>query len=71
MARLGLGLAYTPEPAVRDELRRGTLETVLDAYAPTVPGFFLYYPSHAQRSLPLKLFADTAKEVLRQRERPR
>lgn len=71
MARLGLGLAYALEPSVRDEVRRGELETVLDPYAPTVPGFFLYYPSHAQRSLPLKLFADTAKEVLRQRERPR
>lgn len=71
MARLGLGLAYTLEPAVRDEVERGELEIVLAAYASTVPGFLLYYPSHAQRSLPLKVFADTAKQVLRQRERTR
>ncbi|HTV20225.1 MAG TPA: LysR family transcriptional regulator [Polyangiaceae bacterium] len=65
MARLGLGLAYALEPFVREELRSGELEMVLEAYAATVPGFFLYYPSRSQRSLPLELFADTAKQILR------
>jgi DNA-binding transcriptional LysR family regulator len=64
MARLGLGLAYAPEPAVRNELRRGELEAVMTGYAPNVPGFFLYYPSRSQRSLPLRLFAEMAKEIL-------
>lgn len=68
LARLGLGLAYVPEPNVRDDLDAGRLETVLDAFAPTVPGFFIYYPGRAQRSTPLRLFIEVAKEVLLGRE---
>ncbi|APR78546.1 Transcriptional regulator, LysR family protein [Minicystis rosea] len=64
LAKRGMGLAYTPETWVREELRRGDLEVVLGAYAPTVPGFFLYYPSRGQRSEPLRLFIETAKELL-------
>jgi DNA-binding transcriptional LysR family regulator len=59
----GLGLAYAPEPAVKEQLRTGRLVRVLEAYAPTVPGFFLYFPSRAQRSEPLRLFVETAKEL--------
>ena len=33
---------------------------VLDAYAATVPGFFLYFPSRAQSSPALRLFVDAA-----------
>lgn len=68
IAKLGLGLAYAPEPFVSDELRTGQLESVLDAFAPKVPGYFLYYPNRAQRSAPLRLFVDTAKELLRARD---
>jgi DNA-binding transcriptional LysR family regulator len=64
MARLGLGLAYAPEPAVSDDLRTGQLQLVLEPYAPMVPGFFLYYPSRAQRSTPLTLFLEAAKELV-------
>ena len=39
------------------------LKLVLDAYAATVPGFFIYFPSRAQRSGPLRLFVDAAKEL--------
>jgi DNA-binding transcriptional LysR family regulator len=64
LAEEGLGLAYALEPLVKEQLRTGRLQVVLDAYAPTVPGFFLYYPSRAQRSAPLRLFVDVAKELL-------
>ena len=47
-----------------EQLRTGRLQRVLEPYAPTVPGFFLYFPSRAQRSAPLRLFVETAKEVL-------
>jgi hypothetical protein len=30
----------------------------------TVPGFFLYFPSRAQRSPPLRLFIEAAKELV-------
>src|SRR5438477_13134929 len=38
LAEQGLGLAYAPEPAATEHLRAGRLKTVLEAYAPTVPG---------------------------------
>jgi DNA-binding transcriptional LysR family regulator len=62
LAEQGLGLTYAFEPAVKEELRTRRLVCVLEEYAPTVPGFFLYFPSRAQRSGPLRLFADVAKE---------
>jgi DNA-binding transcriptional LysR family regulator len=50
-------------------VRAGRLEIVLEAYTPTVPGYFLYFPSRTQRSTPLRLFVETARElVLRQSE---
>jgi DNA-binding transcriptional LysR family regulator len=59
----GLGLAYAFEPQVEDALRDGRLVRVLEPYAASVPGFFLYYPSRAQSSAPLRLFVETLKEV--------
>ena len=63
LAAQGLGLAYAFEPSAMEQLRSGQLVRVLEAYAPTVPGFFLYFPSRAQRSGPLRLFVETAKEL--------
>ncbi|RKG69007.1 LysR family transcriptional regulator [Corallococcus sp. CA054B] len=63
LAKRGLGLAYSPEAWIRDELRRGELEVVLEAYAPVVPGYFLYFPSRNQQSAPLRLFVETAKAL--------
>lgn len=37
---------------------------MLDAFAPTVPGFFLYYPSRARVSAAFRSFVDVVKEVL-------
>ncbi len=63
LAEQGLGLAYALEPIVVDQLREGSLRIVLERFAPMVPGFFLYFPSVAQRSAPLRLFIETAKEL--------
>jgi DNA-binding transcriptional LysR family regulator len=62
LAAEGLGLAYAFEPAVMDRLRSKRLVRVLEAYAPTVPGYFLYFPSRAQSSTPLRLFVEAARE---------
>jgi DNA-binding transcriptional LysR family regulator len=59
----GLGLAYAFEPWVKDHLDAGRLKIVLDAYAPTVPGLFLCYPSRAQSSPALRLFVDVVKAL--------
>lgn len=64
MAERGLGLTHTFEPWVAEPLRKGRLKLVLEAYAPTVPGFFLCYPSRAQSSPALRLFVEVAKKVL-------
>jgi DNA-binding transcriptional LysR family regulator len=63
LAESGTGLTYAFEPDVKEQLRTGRLKVVLDAYAPTVPGFFLYFPSRAQRSPPLRLFIEAVKEL--------
>lgn len=64
LALRGLGLAYVPEPHFASAIRRGRLTVVLDNYAPTVPGYFAYYPSRAQCSTPLRRFIETAKDIL-------
>jgi hypothetical protein len=48
---------------VHEQLRAGRLQLVLEPCAPTVPGFFLFFPSVARRSAPLRLFVETAKEL--------
>jgi DNA-binding transcriptional LysR family regulator len=63
LAEHGMGLAYVMEPMVASQLREGRLVRVLEAYAPVVPGFFLYYPSKAQRSSALRLFVEIAREL--------
>jgi DNA-binding transcriptional LysR family regulator len=63
LAEQGLGLSYAFEPMVLEQLRTGRLQLVLERYAPTVPGFFLYFPSVAQRSAALRLFLEAAKEL--------
>ena len=67
MAEQGLGLAYVIEPMVKDSLRAGRLVPILEPYAPKVPGFFIYFPSRAQRTGPLRLFLETAKELAAKR----
>jgi DNA-binding transcriptional LysR family regulator len=63
LAEQGLGLAYAFEPMVMEQLRTGRLQRVLERYAPTVPGYFLYFPSRARRSAPLRLFIEAAREL--------
>ena len=63
LAAEGAGLAYAFEPAALEHLRDGRLVAVLEAYAPTVPGYFLYFPSRSRRSAPLRLFVEAAREL--------
>jgi DNA-binding transcriptional LysR family regulator len=44
MAKLGLGLTYALESLVLDELSNGQLQRVLEPFAPTVPGYCIYFP---------------------------
>jgi DNA-binding transcriptional LysR family regulator len=65
LAEQGLGLAYAFEATVAQALKHKRLQVVLEPWAALVPGFFLYFPSRAQRSGPLRLFVETARELLR------
>lgn len=65
LAAQGMGLAYAHEPAIKQWLDDGRLQRVLELYAVTVPGYFLYFPTRSQRSAPLRLFVEAAKELSR------
>ncbi|MGE5159326.1 MAG: LysR family transcriptional regulator [Gemmatimonas sp.] len=54
----GVGLAQLPEPVAADPLAAGKLDRVLQAYAPEVPGVFLYYPGRQQVMPKLRAFID-------------
>jgi DNA-binding transcriptional LysR family regulator len=62
LAEAGAGLVYVPDFSVERQLRSGKLKVVLEAYAAEVPGFFLYFPSRAQKSPALRLFVETVRE---------
>jgi DNA-binding transcriptional LysR family regulator len=63
LAVAGVGLLYSFEPQIAEELRTGSLRVVLEPYAADVPGFFLYFPSRAQVSPALRAFVDVAREL--------
>lgn len=62
-ARDGLGLAYVSERAVATDLEVGTLEIVLGDWAPTVPGFFAYFPAAARKQLKLQAFLEALRSA--------
>jgi DNA-binding transcriptional LysR family regulator len=64
LAEQGLGLAFAFEPWVTEQVRAGRLQLVLEAYVPTLPGFFLCYPSRSLSSPALRLFVEVVKEVV-------
>jgi len=57
----GMGLAQVPAPIAADALGAGRLEAVLEPFAPTAPGVFLYYPSRRQTPPKLRAFIDHIK----------
>ncbi|YCI06043.1 LysR family transcriptional regulator (plasmid) [Ensifer sp. D2-11] len=61
----GLGLAYVADLAVETEVDDGQLVRLLEAFLPTTPGLFLYFPQRAQTQPKLRAFIDIARHVLR------
>ena len=57
----GVGLAQVPEPIAAGLVEDGKLVQVLEPFAPTVPGVFLYYPSRRQVLPKLRAFIDHVK----------
>ncbi|HEX5049394.1 MAG TPA: LysR substrate-binding domain-containing protein [Gammaproteobacteria bacterium] len=57
----GVGLAQVPAPMAAEPLKAGKLIEVLERFAPTGPGVFLYYPSRRQSMPKLRAFIDHVK----------
>ena len=57
----GLGLAQVPGPIAAGAVKAGKLVRVLERFAPTAPGVFLYYPRHRQMMPKLRAFIDHVK----------
>ena len=56
-----LGLTYTLLNAVEKEIASGKLEIVLESYAASSVGFYLYFPSKTQVLSKLRAFIDHAR----------
>lgn len=57
----GMGLVQAPEPIGASLVSAGKLVRVLEPFAPTTPGVFLYYPSRHQMMPKLRAFVDYVK----------
>lgn len=54
----GIGIGWLFQPAVKNELSAGTLESVLSGYCLEQPGYFLYFPRSSGRAHAFKAFVD-------------
>ena len=57
----GMGLAQVPGPLADGAAKAGKLVRVLERFAPTAPGLFLYYPANRQMMPKLRAFIDHVK----------
>ncbi len=57
-ARAGIGIGWLFQPSVDDDLRAGTLESVLESHSIERPGYFLYYPRANARIEVLRAFVE-------------
>jgi DNA-binding transcriptional LysR family regulator len=67
----GIGLAQVPAPVAAGLVKAGKLVQVLEPFAPTGPGVFLYYPGHRQLMPKLRAFIDHVKARAKAGARPR
>jgi hypothetical protein len=58
LARDGLGLTIVYEDQVRDEIARGELAPVLEAFCEPFAGYYLYYPQRRHASPALRALID-------------
>lgn len=61
----GAGIIYTTEEAIKEKVRRGKLEIILNQYATSSAGFYLYYPNPKQVLPKLQAFIDHIKSERR------
>ena len=67
MATLGgAGISATPVELAAPHLASGALVSVLDDWCPSIPGFYLYYPSRKLPTATLAAFFEMVKAAQRQ-----
>lgn len=54
----GIGYAFVYESYAREPIRQGRLVQLFDDWCPSMPGFYLYYPSRRHMSAVLRGFVD-------------
>jgi len=59
----GLGIVYTTSQAIEEQIKRGKLDVVLDQYATSSSGFYLYFPKRSQVLPKLRAFIDYIKRT--------
>lgn len=69
LAVSGAGLLYCMETLIADDVARGKLQVALESYATSLPGLYLYFPSRAKLSPPLRAFVDLARELTKARKK--
>jgi DNA-binding transcriptional LysR family regulator len=57
----GAGIIYTTDDAIRDRVRSGKLELVLEHFTCASTGFYLYYPKRSQVLPKLRAFIEHIK----------
>jgi DNA-binding transcriptional LysR family regulator len=57
----GAGIAYSTEDAIKDKVRSGKLEIVLNQFGSASAGFYLYYPKRSQVLPKLRAFIEHIK----------
>jgi len=62
--RSGVAIGMIAEPIIADDVAAGRMEIVLDEFAATTAGLFLYYPSRKQVMPKLRAFIDYARDHL-------
>jgi DNA-binding transcriptional LysR family regulator len=67
-ALAGAALAQVPEPIAREHVAAGRLDEVLQKYAPSTLGVFLYFPDRKQVSPKLRAFIDHTRSFVAARD---
>lgn len=62
-AKEGAGIAYLTLDLVKDDIKAGNLELVLNSFKATSEGYYLYFPRVSQVSPKLRAFIDHFKEM--------
>ena len=65
LARAGVGLTMPLEDRVRDDVARGALVPVLEAFCTPFPGYYLYYPQRRHASPALRALIEHLRRAVR------